>query len=243
MSSLFGIFRVCRKSWSSKLYFSAINASRATERPFNRCSLLQSRRRVALGRKEYHREKRYRVSEREGEREKSMKKKKMLIGATCSVQQRVLTRLPGTWRALLLSFSFSLASSTLADEYLSALPARCRLSSKRGVSLELERIAIWDERRNAKRLGVRYTRDFHEKNYAKKRFKKTTKDFILLMFFFSPTYSPFPLLSLSLYPLIFRLFPFFSPSYIRMPVSWTFYKYLHEFRTTTRKIEKGKSRL
>lgn len=74
-----------------------------------------------------------------------MKKKKMLIGATCSVQQRVLTRLPGTWGALLLSFSFSLAFSTLADEYLSVLPARYRLSSKRGVSLELERIVIWGE--------------------------------------------------------------------------------------------------
>lgn len=47
-----------------------------------------------------------------------MEKKKMLIGTACSVQQRVLTRLPGIRRAS-LSFPLGSSSSVLADKYLS----------------------------------------------------------------------------------------------------------------------------
>lgn len=83
---------------------------------------------------------------RERKRKKSMKKRKMLIGTACSVQQRVLTRLPGTWRAFspLLPFVFSVSQPSRTNTLQQTLPARCRHSSKRGVLSKLERDAICD---------------------------------------------------------------------------------------------------
>lgn len=67
-------------------------------------------------------------------REKSMKKRKMLIGAACSVQQRVLTRLPGTLGVPSLS-CLGRFSALATNTFQQTLPARYRLSSKREGSL------------------------------------------------------------------------------------------------------------
>jgi len=84
---------------------------------------------------------------------------------------------------------------------------------------------------------------FARKIMRKKRFLKNHKGLYIFIIFSLLLTLPFPY-SPSLFTFSFSAyFLFFSPIYIHMPVSWTFYKYLHEFRAIARKIEKRKGRL
>jgi len=156
-----------------------------------------------------------------------MKKKKMLIGAACSVQQRVLTRLPGTWRA----FSSLSLSCLFGPRGRIPFSRRFRLDAgfpqREEESLELER--------NLGRDTMPEDMYIRGKNSAKRKTeKKITNDFstssIFLCLFSFPRH--FPSFSLPLFCILFSL------SYTRTSVSWTFNKYLHEFRATARKLER-----
>jgi len=235
LSNLFSVLPIpkeeriaCQKSRSPNFqlslnaanqFFPAIVAPRARETVQQVLRFSGAPRRV---RKEYHREKR----RREKEREKSMKKKKMLIGAACSVQQRMLTRLPGTWRA----FSSLSLSCLFGPRGRIPFSRRFRLDAgfpQREESLKLER-----------NLGRGMPKDTYirGKNSAKRKTeKKSRMTFLLLVFF--PACSLFFVI-FPHFPCLFSVSFFFSLLYTRTPVSWTFDKYLHEFRATARKLER-----
>lgn len=99
--------------------------------------------------------------------------------------------------------------------------------------------------RDAERYAVRCVRDFRGEKIARRkrtRKKKNHESLFYFQYIFSPACSPPSSPFIPSFPRLFPVSSFSPPSCTHTPVSWTFDKYLHEFRATARKLEKEAKR-